>query len=146
MKKVLIVGAVVFAVVLVLGAAGLAYAQTRTPGQGGYGPGMMGGWGYGPMHTYMVEALADALHLDPQAVQDRMTAGETPWQIAQSTGLSNEQVRALLEQVHDTALDKAVAAGALTQEQAYEMEEHMDRMWANGSGPGADLGAGPCHR
>src|SRR5512143_2627809 len=115
MKKILIVGAIIFAVVAVLGAASLAYAQTRTPGQGGngqgmmgngggYGPGMMGGrggrgfgmmggQGTGPMHTYMVDVLAEALKLTPQAVQNRIAAGETPWQIAQSTGLSDEQVR-----------------------------------------------------
>ena len=164
MKKILIVGAVILAVVAVLGAAGLAYAQTRTPGQGGYGQGMMGnggrygpgmmgrqggrgfgmmgGQGTGPMHTYMVEALAEALDLTPQTVQDRIAAGETPWQIAQSTGLPDEQVRDLLHQVHDTALEKAVAAGAITQEQADWMDTHMDQMWENGFGPGA----GPCHR
>ena len=163
MKKILVVSVLVLTVVAVLGAAGLAYAQTQTPGRGGrgpgmmgnggYGPGMMGGRGgrgagmmangaYGPMHTYMVEALAEALDLTPEAVQERITNGETPWQIAQSTGLNDDQVRDLLQQVHDTALDKAVAAGAITQEQADWMEGHMDAMWENGFGPGA----GPCHQ
>ena len=163
MKKILVVSAVIFAVVAVLGVAGLAFAQTQTPGQGGrgsgmmgnggYGPGMMGGRGgrgagmmgsgaYGPMHTYMVEALAEALDLTPEAVQERIANGETPLQIAQSTGLNDDQARDLLHQVHDTALDKAVAAGAITQEQADWMEGHMDTMWENGFGPGA----GPCHQ
>jgi hypothetical protein len=164
MKKILLVSAVLFAVVAVFGAAGLAYAQTQTPGRGGrgqgmmgngggYGPGMMGGRGgrgagmmgsgqYGPMHTFMVEALAEALNLTPEAVQERITNGETPWEIAQSTGLSDDQVRDLLHQVHDTALDKAVAAGAIPQDQADWMEEHMDTMWENGFGPGV----GPCHQ
>lgn len=58
MKKILVIGAVVLVVIVAVGAAGLAYAQTQTPyfhmgpgmmggrnasGQAGYGPGMMGG-------------------------------------------------------------------------------------------------------
>jgi hypothetical protein len=41
---------------------------------------------------------------------------------------------------HDKALDKAVEAGLLTQEQADWMDQHMESMW---SGNGA--GYGGCH-
>ncbi len=123
MKRLLIVAVVLVALFAVLGAAGIAYAQTRTPNwengdpgtrgwRGGRGPGMMGsdGFGRGPMHPYMVDALAKALGLTPEAVQERIEAGETPWEIAVSTGLDEEQARKVLADAHNAALDAAVAA------------------------------------
>ena len=159
MKKVFIVGAVILALIAIAGAAGLAYAQTQIPDRGEYGPGMMGVWsggrgmmgqgggmmgqrGYGPMHTYFVGALADALDLDKEEVQNRINTGETPWEIAASTGLDDDQVRELLAGAHNTALDQAVAGGAITQDQADWMREHMQQRWENGFG----TGAGGCHR
>ena len=133
--------------------AGTAYAQSQTPpvpdypygmmgGQyGGYGMmagyGMMGAGGYGPMHEYMVAAFADALNLTPEDVQSRIDAGETPWQIAESQGLSEEQTQQLMLDAHDKALDNAVEAGLLTQEQADWMDQHMESMWS-GDGAGFD--------
>ena len=148
--------------------AGTAYAQSQTPpatgylrgmmdgyrtpggyssqsGQyGGYGMmggfGMMGAAGYGPMHDDMVDALAEALNLTPEEIQSRIEAGETPWQIAQAQGLSDEEIQQLMLDAHDKALDAAVEAGTLTQEQADWMDQHMESMW---SADGA--GFGGCH-
>ena len=150
MKKIILVVAGFLVGAVLLGSAGLVYAQSQDPGDG-YGLGMMGGGarrggrghgmmgGYGPMHEYMVAALADAIDLTPEAVQVRMDAGETPWEIAASTGLSDDQVSDLLVEVHNTALDQAVAAGAITQEQAEWMKDHMQGRWGTG------MGYGGCH-
>jgi hypothetical protein len=150
MKKTLISIAIVGLVALSLGAAGLVYAQsqTPTPGTPGNGPGVMG-WqaangspGSGVLHTYMVAALAQQLGLTTDELQSRLAGGETAWQIAQSQGLSAEQVSSLIQSAHDTALQQAVAGGSLTQEQADWMDDHMQGMWGNGGGYGPGLG--PC--
>jgi hypothetical protein len=132
-----------------------AYAQAQTPTAPGYpdgmmgsygmfggGYGMMGGYGYGPMHTYMVEGLAEALNLKPEDLQKRLEAGETPWQIAQSQGLSNGQIQQAMLEAHDKALDAAVKAGFLTQQQADWMDQHMEQMWG-GALPGTDSNEEP---
>ncbi len=152
MKKWIIAGSLVvaLAVVAVFGWAGVAYAQSQqppTPGQGygyggmmgGYGYGMMGSSGYGPMHQYMVDALAKALNLTPEQLQARIENGETPYEIAQSQGLSQEQIQQVMEDAHDQALDQAVEAGTLTQEQADWMDQHMEAMWSG------DFGGFGCH-
>jgi uncharacterized protein (DUF433 family) len=111
---------------------------------GGFGgQGMMGGFNgqYGPMHTYMVDAIAEKLGLTSEDVQSRLAAGETMWQIASSTGLSDDQVRTALEEAHDSALDKAVEAGLLTQEQADWMDQHMEQMWTTNGGMPCQGGA-----
>lgn len=162
MKKWILIGSVVVIAVAALAFSGFAYAQSQTPNTPTvpYGPGMMGGYGgmmggrggfsggygmmggprgagaYGPVHTYMVDALAEALDLTPEVVQQRMDNGETAWEIAASTGLSDEEVATLMQQVHSDALAAAVEAGVITQAQADWMLSHMQQMWANG-GPGA---------
>ena len=165
MKKVLVISAVVLVVVAAVAAVGLAYAQTQTPpyrmgpgmmrgrlaatpGSGAnnsYGPGMMGGrggWsmmgsaGYGPMRQFMVDALAKELGMTSADVQTALQSGKTPYQLAQEKGLTPAQISDLMQKMHDEALKQAVAAGALTQEQADWMDQHMEQMWSNGLGPG----------
>jgi hypothetical protein len=130
--------------------AGTAYAQSQTPPFSGYhrgmmagqygGYGMMGAGGYGPMHETMVPALAEALNLSPEEVQSRFEAGETPWQIAQSQGLNEDEIQQIMLEAHDQALDSAVEAGLLTQEQADWMDQRMESMWSGGAN-----GFGGCH-
>lgn len=156
-KKLLIIGIALGAVaVLSLGAIGFAYAQAPTPTDGtvtpqwGWHGGMMngnrGGRGGmmgqqtgsdGPMHEYMIAALAEGMDLTAEELQARLDQGETPYQVAQSLGLSEEQITTLFDEAHDKALQAAVAAGALTQEQADWMEQHHEQMWQDGAGPGA---------
>jgi hypothetical protein len=160
MKKWIIVGVsiITLAALGTLGFvwAGTAFAQAPYPPSPDYPYGMMGGqyhgygmmggygmWGtgsYGPMHEYMVAALADALNLTPDEVQARIEKGETPWQIAQAQGLSDDQIQQLMLDAHDKALDKAVEAGLLTQDQAEWMDGHMESMWS-----GDFNGFGGCH-
>jgi hypothetical protein len=151
MKKALLIGGIAM---LVLGAAGaigvVAYAQSSTPTPyPGFGPGMMGGrammggWGsgsYAPMHDTMLQAVAEALGMQPDELQERLANGETMWQIAEAQGLSADEFRSLMSDARSKALEKAVADGVITQEQADWMQDHIDYMWENGFG----LGGGPC--
>ncbi|MFZ6030772.1 MAG: hypothetical protein ACOYYS_23955 [Chloroflexota bacterium] len=154
MIKKLLVLAVALGVVAVLslGAIGFAYAQTPTPsdpaaaprwgGRGGMmGGGMMHGYGgaYGPLHEYMIAALAESLDMTAEALQARVEAGETPYQVAQSQGLTDTQIATLFDEAHLQALQAAVEAGALTQEQADWMQSRHEQMWQNGG-----AGAGSC--
>jgi hypothetical protein len=134
MKKTLLIVALV---VLALGAlsVGVVAAQGGQPPVNGYGMGMMGS-GYGPMHTYVVEAFAAELKLTVDEVNTRLLNGETMYQIALAEGIAEDQVATVLTKVHTAAFDKAVAAGALTREQADWMLERMQGRYANGYGTG----------
>ncbi len=91
---------------------------------------------YGPMHTYMIDALATKFNLSVEELQAKIDAGERPYDIAKAAGFTDAQIQDLMEQAHDEALKAAVAAGVLTQEQADWMDQHMEQMWENGGGPG----------
>lgn len=117
-------------------------------GQGAYG-GMMGGsWNgtdgtYGPMHEYMVDALAEALGISSDELQGYIDEGQTPYQVALDLGFAEEDIPALFNSAHQAALDAAVEAGVLTQEQADWMKERMQYRFDNGFGPGT-RGPGGC--
>ncbi len=159
MKKNLIIVAVIGAVLLTLGAAGFAYAQTQTPPNpetpyGGYGPGgrgMIGGrlggfrgqisdGAYGPLHTYMIDALADAFDLTPVEIESAHADGKTLFDLAEEKGFTVEEFRALMVDARTAALNQATADGAISQEQADWMLGRMGQMWVDGYG----LGSGNC--
>ena len=106
----------------------------------GFGHGMMGSYGhgigsgmmgeYGPMHESMITAFAEALDLTPEELETRHDAGETLWEIAEAEGMSAEEIQELMFSAHDTALEDAVANGAMTAEQAEWMDAHRDQMWS----------------
>ncbi len=128
--------------VFTLGFAGYVSAQSQWPPDpdvpAGGGWGMMGGrFGWmgnfdqqGPMHEAMVSALAEALDIDPEEIEQRHAAGEHIWEIASEEGLSDEEIRELMESVHDSVLEEAVANGWLTADQAEWMQGHMNWMWS----------------
>lgn len=155
----------VLAALLAVGVFSYRVVRAQSPAtpaapNGAFGPGMMGGWGsgmmgrqsrgfgmmgrgaggYGWMHEYMVSALAEQLGMTPEDLQKQIDAGQAPYQIAQAKGLTDVQIQDIMLKAHDAALEKAVAAGALTQEQADWMDQHMEGMWQNGG-----AGFGPCH-
>ena len=102
MKKSLVVVAILAAILTALAAVGFALADKPTP-QAPFGPGMMGGRGggmmggfqsedgYGPMHETMEAAMAEALGISEEELEERHAAGETAWSIAQEKGLTQEQ-------------------------------------------------------
>ncbi len=136
MKKVLLVIAVVALAVVIFG-AGFAFAQFQPVAaqalpsymMGHGGGGMHGRGGYGPMHDYVEQALAEKLGLTEAQVEEQLAAGKTMYQIAVDAGTAEADVPALLEAVHKTAFDKAVAEGVLTQAQADDL---LARMQARG--------------
>jgi hypothetical protein len=131
MKKTILIVALV---VLALGAlgVGIAFAQDENPP---IGPGMMGG-GFGPMHSYVVAALAEKLDLSVDEVNSQLAGGKTMYQIALDNGIAEDEIASFLTEVHTAAFDKAVADGVLSREQADLMLQRMQSMWQNGFGPG----------
>lgn len=148
MKKGLLIGSLLVVLLAAVGFVGVAFAQSGTPDPstnpyGMHGYGMMGGgrWArsgedYGPMHEYMVAALAEAFDMTPEELQAQFDQGKTAWDIAQEQGLTEEQFYALMVEARTTALQQMVAEGVITQEQADWMLSHMG---------GFGGGFGPCH-
>jgi len=162
-----IVIASVLALLVAFGAFGLVYAQAETPanpdvpyGRGRMGvirrgeayPGVMGGFRgnipageEGPLHEYLLPALAEAFNLTPEELEARHEAGDTLWELAESQGFTAEQFKELVLQTRSEALNQAVADGVITQDQADWMLSRMSRGWSAGYGPGSGLcdGSGP---
>jgi hypothetical protein len=159
MKRILVVVAVVIVALVIFG-AGFAFAQYQSVSAAGYGPsmmgrgypqggtpvpgqtygpgGMMGGrggrGGYGVAHDYVEEALAAKLGITEEKVEEQLAAGKTMAQIALDNGVAEADLQTVFAEVHKTALDKAVAAGVMTQAQADEMLQNMQEMpYLNGS-------------
>lgn len=175
MRKMKLITAVSLITLVILGFAGVAYAQTQTPsnpdcpygcpapgqngsarqtwgrgtGMMGQSYGMMGGrWAgsdpdqgisgeEGPLHDYMIAAMAEAFGITPEELESRHDAGETMWDIAQSQGLNAEQFSSQMLHARSDALSQAVADGVLSQEQADWMLSHMNRMGSFGYGAGS---------
>lgn len=147
-----------------LGNARPVYAQDATPtppttpwgermmgGQHGahHGAGIMRGnrgenraAGGGLMHPYMTESFAQALGVSVADLQTQLDAGKTMWQIATEKGLSEEEIKAVMVSARSNALNAMVADGTLTQEQANQRLQRMDRVKAGGLGAGNCTGSG----
>ncbi len=148
MKKSLLVIGISVAILAALTVAGFAFAQKPTPTapyngygmMGGRGGGMMGGLrdedGYGPMHEVMQAAMAEALGITHDELEERYAAGDTAWTIAQEKGLTQEEFTTLMSEARSKAFDQLVADGTLTQEQADWMGDRMGNMMQNGYGDG----------
>jgi len=96
----------------------------------------LGAGGYGPMHEYMEDAFAEALGITHDELEARLDAGETMGSIAQAQGLSDDEFAKLMVDARTKAMERAVAAGILTQEQADWMIQRMQQMQDGGFGPG----------
>jgi len=132
MKKTILIVALVLAALAAVG-VGVAFAQDTTPTFTGHGP-MMNG--EGPMHTFMVTEFAKKLGLNVNDINTRIAAGETMYDIALSAGVTAEEFPAVMTEVRANALNAAVAANVITQEQA-------DWMKSRGYGQGG-MGSGNC--
>lgn len=136
MKKTILITALVLAALAVVG-AGVAFAQDETPPYTGYG--MMNGGGV--MHTFMVIEFAKKLDLNVNDINTRLAAGETMYDIALSAGVTAEEFPAVMTEIRANALDAAVAANVITQEQADWMKSHnMGYSNCTGTGPQGQAG------
>lgn len=131
MKRSILIIALIVAALAVFG-VGVAFAQGGP--NGGFG-GMMQN-GQGTLHEYMVAALAEKLDLTVENLNARLTAGESMYDIALAEGITAEDFPTFMTEVRTNALNAAVAAGVITQEQA-------DWMLSRGFGRGG-MGYGNC--
>ena len=129
MKKVIWMIALVVLALAALG-VGVALAQAPQPPGSGYGP---NGAGDGPLHDYMISAMADAVGLSSNEFELRHDAGERFYEIALAQGYASEEIPSLMQAARAQALEAAVKDGVITQEQA-------DWMAGRGFGNGGMMG------
>ncbi len=109
----------------------------------GYGP--MWGWGrdsYGPILLYVIQAFAEKTGLSVDQVNAQLAAGKPLAQIALEQGIGPDNLPTFLLEVYKLGLDKAVAAGVITQEQADWMYQRWQG-WGFGPGRCPQCGYGP---
>ena len=133
-KTILIIGLVVLA--LGIFSVGVALAQDAQPpvGRGSMtlAPGASAGvGGYGAMHYYVEEALADKLGITEADVENALASGKTMYQIALDNGVKEAVVAAFLTEVHITAFDKAVADAPAHDRQWLQLWQLPDAEWPN---------------
>ncbi len=121
---------------------GPMYAGADAAGQGA-----MASLGDNVLQPYMDQALADVLGITAEELQALQDAGISLGMYAQSLGMSKEDLQALLANVRETAIDAAVADGALTPEQADHILSHATGMPMfmgsdAGQGQGMSMGHG----
>jgi hypothetical protein len=152
MKKLVVASIVVVVAILAVG-IGVAAAQAPQPPAPGGGQGLGRGFGpmqfagangtEGPVHEYMVEALADALGITPADFESRRDAGQTAYQIASDLGISADSIPTLLREARAKALDQAAADGVISTQQAEWMKSRGAAMGSgNCLGAGAAMGLG----
>jgi len=100
--------------------------------------------GEGPLHTFMVIEFAKKLDLNVNDINTRLDAGESMYDIALSTGLTAEEFHVVMTEVRTNAVNAAVAANVITQEQADWMLSHgYGQGGMHGNGTGTCDGTGP---
>lgn len=130
MKKTMFVVLAVAMFVAAFGAVGSAYAMESTGkglgnGGNGGGNGAAGANGTSILSTYMTDAIASTLGLDPAEVADRLAAGETFYDIALSMGYTAEFIPELLESIKAAATEAAAVDG-LTPQQQVQLNLHLN--------------------
>jgi hypothetical protein len=152
MKK-LIAASIVVVVAIAAVGIGIAAAQSPQPPTPGGGQGFGRGFGpmhladgdgaEGPMHEYMVNAMADALGITPADFEARHDAGETAYQMASNLGIPADSIPSLLRDARAKAMNAAAADGVISQEQAEWMKSRAARMgFGNCLGTGNPMGFG----
>ena len=130
MKKILIVLVAVAVGIAAFGTVGAVYAQTQTPpvqsgvtNPGWGGRGARGGYGMmasadgtttGPIHDELISALAAKLGISVDDINAKLAEGQTLYQIATDNGLTLDEFRSLMLEVHPAGM------GANGQAPAYD--------------------------
>jgi hypothetical protein len=97
----------------------------------------------GPLHTYLVSALAERLGLSTEQVESDLLDGKTMYDLALEAGIPSAEIPLLLQEVHQAALEQAVEAGVIDPQQAEWMATHMSlRMQGDGLQGSCATGAG----
>jgi len=110
-----------------MGGMATTHAPARRAGVSGVDMTAMHAWmsTSGGMHDLVWGGLADALGLTQDELSAQIAGGQTPAQIAETHGLTQAHLAAVLETSVKAVLDQAVADGALTQAQADQMVSRM---------------------
>ena len=135
MKKMIFAGLLVISLLAVFSITA-AYAQGNQPPVNPRGPVTNGQ--DGPLHDYMMQAFAGVLGIDVVQLETRLANGETMYEIAISQGYDASEVPAIMADARSKALELAVAAGVISQDQADWMNSR-----GNGRGNG-QMGTGTC--
>jgi hypothetical protein len=142
-KKVLL--PLILGVVLVLGVAGIAVAQTVTPPAQGSTPATpaplkgFGAGGFGNFRWPVYDAAAKALGLSPEALFAKLHGGETLAQVAQDQGVPLATVQSAMQAAATTNrqsmlgtwIDQAEQAGRITADQATWLRQGLQKGWLN---------------
>ncbi|MBN8579957.1 MAG: hypothetical protein J0M11_07105 [Anaerolineae bacterium] len=140
MKKIILIVALVLATVAIVGVgAGVVFAQDVTPPFTGQAP-MRNG--EGPLHTFKVVEWSKKLALNVNDINTRLAAGESMYDIVLSAGVTAEEFPVMMTEVRTNAVNAAVAANVITQEQADWMLSHRQGMGGI-HGNGNCTGTGP---
>ena len=100
-------------------------------GKGDFSPGAMLGFDLnegetGPLHDYLWPAVAEAFNLTDEQIEAFEIVRETVQGIR--ADLSQEEIQAAMKQAMTTAIENALADGAITEEQAEQWLERLDQM------------------
>jgi hypothetical protein len=108
-----------------------------------FGPGMMGnrngrntGQGIGVMDEYQVIALAEKLGMTADDLTAQLNAGKTVLDLAADKGMTVKEFITMQDEVKVLAIDKAFAAGVISQNQADAMKANKSDGMMDGFGPG----------
>lgn len=129
--------------VLSLVAFGVVMAQDTTPEfQPGSCPNCLFDGAEHPLHEYMSAAMAEALGITVDEFNAYREEGLTFYQIAAELDLDVETLAETFAQVKSTALEQALADGAISQEQYQFMLDHagFGGHFGGGMGFGGGLG------
>lgn len=111
------------------------------------GMGAMHEWMHqsGGVHEAVWKAIAEKLGLTAEELTAQFESGKTLAEIAQERGVSTSDLAATMESAMKAGLEQAVQEGALTQEQADLMLQHMDGQyeWMIENMSEGMMGAGP---
>jgi hypothetical protein len=108
-----------------------------------FDPGMMGGRnsrnigrGIGVMYEYQVAALAEKLGMTADDLTTQLNAGKTVLDLAADKGMAVKEFITMQDEVKVLAIDKAFAAGVISQNQADAMKANKSGGMMDGFGPG----------
>ncbi len=117
-KKVIGISLIVV-LVMAFGFATVASADGPTPFNFGMGrQGQFGGLEDNPVHDLVIAEYADAFGISAENLEARLVDGERLTDIAAEYGFEGDEFVSLIQTVHSTATEAAVAQGLITQEQA----------------------------
>jgi hypothetical protein len=142
-RKLTVLSIAALVIVGMLATAGVSFAQEPVEQapcpmyEGGYG--MSGGWRFGGTSS-MLNVVAELLGKTPEELGAEVQSGKTLLEIAEDNDLTAEALADAMLATRVDAIQAAVEAGRITQEQADYMIENMQERMLSQIGSGDCLG------